>query len=165
MKTVYVFQIVWILWKFMSFLTNYIFVTKIYQKQRSKCFESGYFWRASNQQSLTGALPLLTRTWLLSFPPDKLRPVLVNLSRLGSPKRFMLMQTLVRTPDRHEPTATSGPLFKPSNRACLQVAGLQEPAKAHGRNCWGEMRSIHKLCTMLSLETRLGSLVSNFITT
>ena len=40
------------------------------------------------------------------------------------------MQTLVRTPDRHEPTATSGPPFKPSNRTCLQVAELQEPAKA-----------------------------------
>ena len=70
-------------------------------------------------------------SWLLISPPDPLRPVLSNLILLGSPKRSMLMQTLVRTPDLHEPTVTSGPTFKPSNRACLQVAGLQEPAKAH----------------------------------
>ena len=56
------------------------------------------------------------------------------------------MQTLVRTPDRHEPTVTSGPPFKPSNRTCLQVAGLQEPAKAPGRHSCAEMRSRHKLC-------------------
>ena len=42
------------------------------------------------------------------------------------------MMVLVQTLDRHEPTATSSPSFKPSNRTCLQVAGLQELAKAPG---------------------------------
>ena len=69
------------------------------------------------------------------------------------------MQTLVRTPDRHEPTATSGPPFKPSNRTCLQVAELQEPANAPGRKYCGEIRNRHKLCTtfakhMLGLSDR-----------
>ena len=58
----------------------------------------------------------------------------------------MLMQALVRTPDQHELMITRYPLFKPSNRTCLQVAGLQEPAKAPGRNSCAEMRSRHKLC-------------------
>ena len=65
------------------------------------------------------------------------------------------MQTLVRTPDRHEPTATSGPPFKPSNRTCLQVAELQEPAKAPGRKCCGEIRNRQKLCNSFAKQ-RLG---------
>ena len=48
------------------------------------------------------------------------------------------MQTLVRTPDRHEPTVTRAPTFKPSNRTCLQVAGLQELAKAPGHSFGGK---------------------------
>ena len=69
------------------------------------------------------------------------------------------MQTLVRTPDRHEPMVTSGPPFKPSNRTCLQVAELQEPANAPGRKYCGEIRNRHKLCTtfakhMLGLSDR-----------
>ena len=51
--------------KIYELLTNYILSTKIYQKQRSKSFESGYFRRASNRQSLTGAIPLLTHTGTL----------------------------------------------------------------------------------------------------
>ena len=65
------------------------------------------------------------------------------------------MQTLVRTPDRHEPTATSGPPFKPSNRTCLQVAELQEPAKAPGRKRCGEIRNGQKLCNSFDKQ-RLG---------
>ena len=56
------------------------------------------------------------------------------------------MQTLVRTPDRHEPTVTRVPPFKPSNRTCLQVAGLQELAKAPGYIMGGKKLSRHKLC-------------------
>ena len=57
-----VFQIVWISWKLMTY---YVLSTKTYQKQRSKSFESGYFRRASNHQSLTGAIPLLIHTGTL----------------------------------------------------------------------------------------------------
>ena len=42
------------------------------------------------------------------------------------------MQAFLRTPDRHEPTASRSLTLKPSNRTCLQVAGLQELAKAPG---------------------------------
>ena len=44
----------------------------------------------------------------------------------------MLMQALVRTPDQHESVTNRNPLLKPSNRTCLQVAGLQERATAPG---------------------------------
>merc|ERR1711895_60189 len=70
--------------------------------------------------------------WLLGFPSGPFRPALDNLILPGSPERSMLMQALVRTPDRHEPTATRSPSLKPSNRTCLQEAGLQELAKAPG---------------------------------
>ena len=42
------------------------------------------------------------------------------------------MQALVRTPDQHVLMVTDNPHNKPSNRTCLQVAGLQELAKAPG---------------------------------
>ena len=57
------------------------------------------------------------------------------------------MQTLVRTPDRHEPTVTRAPTFKPSNRTCLQVAGLQEPANAPGDN-WQENGETSSNCVL-----------------
>ena len=71
-------------------------------------------------------------SWLLSFPPGPVRPSLVNLTPPGSPGGSMLMQALVRTPDQHESVTNRNPLLKPSNRTCLQVAGLQERATAPG---------------------------------
>ena len=56
------------------------------------------------------------------------------------------MQTLVRTPDRHEPTVTRAPTFKPSNRTCLQVAGLQERATTPG---W-DILNIYRSCSSVS---------------
>ena len=61
------------------------------------------------------------------------------------------MQTLVRTPDRHEPTVTRAPTFKPSNRTCLQVAGLQEPAKAPG-DSWQEKCETNTNCVLQSVN-------------
>ena len=61
-----------------------------------------------------------------------MRPSLVNLTPPGSPGGSMLMQALVRTPDRHEPVTIRSPLLKPSYRTCLQVAGLQELATTPG---------------------------------
>ena len=60
------------------------------------------------------------------------------------------MQTLVRTPDRHEPTVTRAPTFKPSNRTCLQVAGLQELANAPGIYFSQNIETVSKLL-LLSL--------------
>ena len=79
-------------------------------------------------------------SWLLSFPPGPVRPSLVNLTPPGSPGGSMLMQALVRTPDQHESVTNRNPLLKPSNRTCLQVAGLQELATAPG---WDILKSRH----------------------
>ena len=42
------------------------------------------------------------------------------------------MQALVRTPDQHVLMVIGNPHNKPSNRTCLQVAGLQEHANTPG---------------------------------
>merc|ERR1712055_579801 len=82
---------------------------------------------------MAGMLKVSNMIWVIfSLLALGLRGASVNLILLGSPRSAILMQTLVRTPDRHEPTVTRAPTFKPSNRTCLQVAGLQEPAKAPG---------------------------------
>ena len=69
---------------------------------------------------------------------------------LGSPERSMLMQALVRTPDQHETMVTSNPFLKPSNRTCLQVAGLQELANAPGIYFSQNIETVSKLL-LLSL--------------
>ena len=76
-----------------------------------------------------------------------MRPSLVNLTPPGSPGGPMLMQALVRTPDQHEPVTNRNPLLKPSNRTCLQVAGLQERATAPG--C--DILCIYRSCSSVSL--------------
>ena len=96
-------------------------------------------------------------SWLLSFPPGPVRPSLVNLTPPGSPGGSMLMQALVRTPDQHEPVTNRNPLLKPSNRTCLQVAGLQERATAPG--C--DILNIYRSCSSESPapgDSRPGSL-------
>ena len=72
--------------------------------------------------------------WLLGFPPGPFRHSLVNLLHSGSPEWCMSMQALVRTLDQHVLMVTGNPHNKPSNRTCLQVAGLQEHAKAPGES-------------------------------
>ena len=52
--------------KINDLITDYIQQTKkTFRGLSSKSFESGYFRRASNCQSLTGAIPLLTHTGTL----------------------------------------------------------------------------------------------------
>ena len=86
----------------------------------------------------------------MSFPPGPVRPSLVNLITTSSPVASMLMQALVRTPDQHETMVTSNPFLKPSNRTCLQVAGLQELANAPGIYISQNIETVSKL-VLLSL--------------
>ena len=99
-------------------------------------------------------------SWLLSFPPGPVRPSLVNLTPPGSPGGSMLMQALVRTPDQHESVTNRNPLLKPSNRTCLQVAGLQERATAPGWDILNIYRSCSSVspCPGDSRDSRPGSL-------
>ena len=77
--------------------------------------------------------------WLLGFPPGPFRHSLVNLLHSGSPEWCMSMQALVRTLDQHVLMVTGNPHSKPSNRTCLQVAGLQGRATAPG---WREVSTL-----------------------
>ena len=69
--------------KIYEFLTDYILSKKTYQKQGSKSFESGCFRRASNRESLTGAILLPTQGLLAAeFPPW---PIPTRLSQPDPP--------------------------------------------------------------------------------
>ena len=64
-KSISLFQILRNFWKEMILFLITFSKQKISQGLSRKSFESGYFRRASNCQSLTGAIPLLTHTGTL----------------------------------------------------------------------------------------------------
>jgi hypothetical protein len=105
--------------------------------------------RAAERQPLTGANPLLHRRaafWLLSFPPDTMRPSLVDLDTEDSSPSTMSTPSLVRTPDQRRRPSSSCPDLKSSASPSLPVARLQEcatlPAIHFRISCQFELGSI-----------------------
>lgn len=90
-----------------------------------------YIGRAAERNLLTGAIPLLLRRaafWLLSFPPDPLRPSLGDLVTEDSSSLTISTPGLARTPVQRRWPSSSDPDLKSFTSPGLPVAGLQESA-------------------------------------
>ena len=95
-----------------------------------------YIARAGNCPLFTDAIPLLPGAGPFACCVATLGRYVPHYRTWAHQNSFsvtMLTSGLVRTPDLHRQTATSGPELKPSNHSNLQAAGLQVHATTPGK--------------------------------
>ena len=98
-----------------------------WKENSSRCERrSGYWKSATLGRDPTTALH--EDFWLLGLPPGPIRPSLVNLDAADSSTTPILMQGIVRTPDRHERHVSTIPDLQSSAWTSFPVAGLQKCA-------------------------------------